>query len=380
MTIATPQPLAFAPDTLIRVRNGRILVHATAGHMPPFETSNPRLVGWLCQFFQPTDPGAALAVLEPAHRARAAEIIDYLRQSGVLIALHEQRARASGMEDSAQPTEHHLRLLARSTYDLACDVFGLGIDHVERALTERGGAGLRHRLMAMLANIESLRNELRQLRQSRIIEQLGALGVAAAPKDLKLQIGCGRGLLDGWINIDVSPAPLSLNALWGLPFPDGSVSRVFVSHLLEHLHYPHDVRFFLGELRRVVARGGVIRIVVPDIEQCIAAYSTNDRSFFEGRRETWSWWPSDTTRLQDFLAYAGVGPDPAYLLESHKYGYDFETLARVLGEAGFDRVRRSEFMASDDPLLRVDDVSEVAKARYGDRYYSLFVEVNAPGA
>ena len=31
-----------------------------------------------------------------------------------------------------------------------------------------------------------------------------------------------------------------------------------------------------------------------------------------------------------------------------------------------------------DNLLRVDDVSDVAKARYGDRYYSLFVEADAP--
>ncbi len=37
-------------------------------------------------------------------------------------------------------------------------------------------------------------------------------------------------------------------------------------------------------------------------------------------------------------------------------------------------------MASEDPALRVDDVSAVAKARYGDEYYSLFVEARAPGA
>jgi hypothetical protein len=36
-------------------------------------------------------------------------------------------------------------------------------------------------------------------------------------------------------------------------------------------------------------------------------------------------------------------------------------------------------MGSDHPALRVDDISEVAKAKYGDRYYSLFAEASAPG-
>ena len=100
--------------------------------------------------------------------------------------------------------------------------------------------------------------------------------------------------------------------------------------------------------------------------------------FFASRRETWDWWPENATRLEDFLAYAGVGAEPAHLFEAHKYGYDLETLAKVLGEAGFESVRQSAYMASDDPALRVDDVSAVAKARYGERHYSLFVEATAP--
>ena len=88
---------------------------------------------------------------------------------------------------------------------------------------------------------------------------------------------------------------------------------------------------FFGELKRVIAPRGVLRIVVPDIEQCIEAYTANDRRFFDSRRETWSWWPEKTTRLEDFLTYSGVGAEPAYLFEAHKYGYDFETLAKALG-------------------------------------------------
>ena len=70
----------------------------------------------------------------------------------------------------------------------------------------------------------------------------------------------------------------------------------------------------------------------------------------------------------------GAGAEPAYLFESHKYGYDFETLSRVLTDAGFGAVVRSNYMESAHEALRVDDISAVANAKYGDRYYSLFVE------
>jgi predicted SAM-dependent methyltransferase len=169
-----------------------------------------------------------------------------------------------------------------------------------------------------------------------------------------------------------------LNVLWGLPFGTGSARYIFVSHLLEHLFFPRDVKPFLAELRRVLAPGGVVRIVVPDIEQCIEAYVNNDRNFFGNRRETWPWWPENPTRLEDFLAYAGAGAEPAYLFESHKYGYDFETLSRVLADAGFGGIERSSYMGSAHTLLQVDHISAVANAKYGERYYSLFVEARRP--
>ena len=371
--------LAFAADTLVRFRNGRVLVHTTTGRLPAFETDQPVLIGWICRFAAPTDADAAIAALPPGDRTGAGQVVDYLTRSGVLIAAGATEASERSVEDSANLTRNHLRLLARSAYDLACDVLGLGPELSEKALAEQTGIGLERRLIAALGSLDGLRNDLLQLRRRRIGEQLSALGIDATSKNLKLHIGCGKGHLSGWINIDVDPAPLALNVLWGLPFPDRSASHVFVSHMLEHLFFPRDVRFFLAELLRVMTPGGVVRIVVPDIEQCMEAYSSNDRLFFASRRETWDWWPENATRLEDFLAYAGAGAEPAYLFEAHKYGYDFETLAKALGQAGFEHMSKSAYMASEDPELRVDEVSAVAKARYGDRYYSLFVEARAPG-
>jgi hypothetical protein len=370
--------LAFSADTIVRFRNGRILVHTTSSPMRAFETDQPMLIGWICRFAVPTDVDAAMESVPLPDRSSAREAIAYLSRGGVLVKVGQADAVAKSAADSAALTRNHLRLLARNAYDLACDVLGLGPEVAESALEEKTGIGLERRLMAVLTSIDGLRHELLQVQRQRVRQNLAALGIDRTARELKLHIGCGPGHLPGWVNIDVHPAPLAMNVLWGLPFAEGSVSRVFVSHLLEHLYFPRDVKFFLGELRRVMAPGAVLRVVVPDMEQCISAYARNDRSFFASRRETWSWWPENASRLEDFLAYAGAGPEPGHGFEAHKYGYDFETLSKALGEAGFERIRPSTYMGSPDPALRVDDVSEVAKARYGDKYYSLFVEADAP--
>jgi SAM-dependent methyltransferase len=369
--------LVFAADTLIRFRNGRILIHTTSSTLPTFESESPMLVGWLCQFSKPIVAEAAIAALQPADRAAAAPAVDYLKRSGALVDAGAPAAAAPGDLESMARTKSHLRLLARSFYETACDLLSFG-PYAEGQMLKRTGAGIERRLMALLAAVDGLRSELTALRQGYVAPQIAALGVDPAGREHKLHIGCGKNTLDGWINIDVFPAPLALNVLWGLPFATGSARYIFVSHLLEHLFFPRDVKPFLAELRRVLAPGGIVRIVVPDIEQCIEAYVNNDKNFFGNRRETWPWWPENPTRLEDFLAYAGAGAEPAYLFESHKYGYDFETLSRVLVDAGFSTIERSSYMGSAHPALQVDHISAVANAQYGDRYYSLFVEAQRP--
>jgi len=346
--------------------------------MPAFESDNPMLIGWLCQFSKATNLAEAVARVRPPDRMSVLQLLDYLRRSGALVKIDAPDATSSGAEASAQLSRNHVRALARSIYDAASDLLALG-PFAEAESVRRSGVGVERRLMALLAAADGLRSELASLRDAHLAEQLKALNIDATSCELKLHIGCGKGILPGWVNIDVHPAPFALNVLRGLPFAAASVRYIFVSHFLEHLFFPRDVKPFLAELRRVLSPRGIVRIVVPDVEQCIEAYITNDREFFSSRRETWNWWPENPTRLEDFLAYAGAGAEPAYLFESHKYGYDFETLNRVLTDAGFTHIERSGYMRSEHESLRVDSVSAVAKAKYGDRYYSLFVEASGPG-
>jgi len=89
-----------------------------------------------------------------------------------------------------------------------------------------------------------------------------------------LNIGCGASYHPAWVNIDVQPAApgiLRHDAAKPLPFPDGSFDACYSSHVLEHLRL-EDAPLFLTETRRVLKPGGVLRVVVPDLEGIARAY------------------------------------------------------------------------------------------------------------
>ncbi len=91
-----------------------------------------------------------------------------------------------------------------------------------------------------------------------------------------LNVACGSCFVedDLWLNLDfapVSPAVKQANLLGRLPCPDNSLKLVYSSHFLEHIPYD-DVRKFLAECYRVLAKEGVIRLVVPDLENICREY------------------------------------------------------------------------------------------------------------
>lgn len=89
-----------------------------------------------------------------------------------------------------------------------------------------------------------------------------------------LNFGCGNRFSPDWINIDFhseSKQVQRVNLLKGFPFPDSSFEAVYSSHVLEHFDC-HQGAFLVSESFRVLTRGGVIRIVVPDLEGSVREY------------------------------------------------------------------------------------------------------------
>lgn len=96
----------------------------------------------------------------------------------------------------------------------------------------------------------------------------------AQPGRRLLNVGCGSNFHSDWLNVDVVPASaavMSVDIRKGLPFADEAFDVVYCSHVLEHLSR-QEAASLLGQMRRVLRAGGVIRVVVPDLETLAREY------------------------------------------------------------------------------------------------------------
>ena len=98
----------------------------------------------------------------------------------------------------------------------------------------------------------------------------------------RLNWGCGPRPEAGWVNSDRKEGPgidLSCDIRDGLPVESDAFDYAVSVHALPELTYP-DLVPALRELRRVLKPGGVLRLVLPDLDKGIRAYQANDRDYF----------------------------------------------------------------------------------------------------
>lgn len=95
-----------------------------------------------------------------------------------------------------------------------------------------------------------------------------------------LNIGCGTHNAPApWVNVDCVEKPdvhPDVIAPVGepLPFPDGSAEKVFAGHVLEHVPWPETLAF-VHDLKRILAAGGELLVVGPDVLRTIERYKLN---------------------------------------------------------------------------------------------------------
>lgn len=91
-----------------------------------------------------------------------------------------------------------------------------------------------------------------------------------------LNLACGATFVDAphWLNLDYTPlgaAVRQADLLGRLPVADASLQLVYSSHFLEHVPRTH-VAGLLKECHRVLRPGGLLRLVVPDLQEMCSCY------------------------------------------------------------------------------------------------------------
>jgi predicted SAM-dependent methyltransferase len=89
-----------------------------------------------------------------------------------------------------------------------------------------------------------------------------------------LNLGCGSHFHEDWVNVDFTITGkdvIAHNLIYGIPFQNNTFDVVYHSHILEHFS-KEDAKFFIRECYRVLKNDGILRVVIPDLEQIIFEY------------------------------------------------------------------------------------------------------------
>lgn len=99
---------------------------------------------------------------------------------------------------------------------------------------------------------------------------------------MRLHLGCGPTIAEGWENVDVvdyGQEHVADLLTVGLPFPDAHFDYAVTHHMLQMVGY-HDLLPALVEVRRVMKPGGWIRVSVPDFHRAMLAYLHDEHEHF----------------------------------------------------------------------------------------------------
>ncbi|XDD51545.1 methyltransferase domain-containing protein [Leptospira sp. WS92.C1] len=89
-----------------------------------------------------------------------------------------------------------------------------------------------------------------------------------------VNLGCGNRYHSSWKNIDFiksGPTVIQHDLSKGIPLVDSSANVVYHSHILEHFSKEAGAAF-LRDCFRILKPGGILRVVVPDLEMIISEY------------------------------------------------------------------------------------------------------------
>lgn len=377
------EKIARAPGVRVATVEGRrVLQHAGSSRVFALD-----MIG--CRIWDLIEQPRALGEIVDELAKHYAVAADVCRNDVRTFVDHLVTAGLARMADETAPTAHEateavaaaaLAPAALERIAALCDWLqgDLTVFTPEDAAQQRKLLAEAHTaILGAAARLGEVEAKFQAARADHLSAQWQSIRAHFGERNLKINLGSGRTPLPGWVNLDRRAADARVDFRWQFPLADASARLVYSAHVLEHLDHPADALHFLRECLRVLQPGAVLRLVVPDIGRMMTEYAAEERGFFAHYAEIRS---ADTQRtpLEQLLSYAGARRTALQPFPGHRFGYDFETLQRLLTTAGFSNVTRCQFMGSAHPELQVDAASQVAGLHYQGRPYSLFVEALRP--
>jgi predicted SAM-dependent methyltransferase len=177
-----------------------------------------------------------------------------------------------------------------------------------------------------------------RLQNAIFFKKAGLQKLINKPTDKKfLNLGSGpRGIKsDSWINIDGfkdQNVQYLCDFNKPMPFPDNTFDGIFCEHVLEHFDYSNG-RKLLQECLRILKKGGVVRIVVPDGEKFMKAYF-EDPSFIIKYKHAASGFAMEAINEWFYQRY------------EHQCIYDGAYLSDQLKKSGFSEAGKASYKQS----------------------------------
>lgn len=150
---------------------------------------------------------------------------------------------------------------------------------------------------------------------------------------MKLHLGCGNKILDGWINIDATTRgavqPDVTADIRALPYDDNVADEILSVHVIEHFHRD-DALPLLREWVRVLKPGGTMALECPNLLAAAAMLLAADAAGTD---------PDEQQTLWAFFSSPQESRDP---YQVHRWGYTPRSLIKLMTAAGLVRLRREQ--------------------------------------
>ena len=161
---------------------------------------------------------------------------------------------------------------------------------------------------------------------------------------MKLHLGSGHKLKEGYLNIDmvdiVDPRFLKWDLRQGFPSHINNVEFIYSEHFWEHLTHEEGCKL-MSECFNIMKAGAKIKIVVPCFKILANAYVNNNLQHFAPIS-----FYSPKNRMMEYVI------NSLYQWGEHKCHYDAKHLIDTLTDHGFKNAKEVEFDPSQDSFER----------------------------